>query len=553
MNISWLSLNASWSHSSLALPMLEQCCRDEVDWKWSVVNATLHEAPERIVEQLLAQNPDVVLATCYLFTVEAILKVLCRFHQLHPEIPIVLGGPEFLGTNTAFLQRNEFVTAVVRGEGEAVIRPILRSIESENPDALAKLGGLCVRLTDGQIHDDGSFSPELPMDLLPDPINSPLFDCSKGFVQIETSRGCQSHCSFCTSALSNGGRMRSVNDVREILKRVRGLGIHAVRVLDRTFNYPKTRAFQLLQLFLQEFSDLHFHLEIYPNLVTDEMLELIDAAKPGQLHIEIGIQSTSPTVLSAVKRSLFSPRAFEVLDRLCHMPNIPLHADLIVGLPNQRFEDIRNDLEMLSVYQPEEIQIEVLKVLNGTPLTHELEACGIVHSPVPPYEVLKTNTLAFTEIRRSMRFSRLLDHFYNHCELRLIVGKFWRLHPDLWSALESFFADRIDFETPINLSVRYRLFYDFLSAQESELAHELVMEWIRNGHSPQKGLWPADIWKDEIPGEAMLVRSNEVDDPVLQRDARTYYLEFPEYRYWIKIYRQAQKEVIVLGEWKLDQ
>ena len=552
LNISFLSMNASWSHSSLVLPMLEQCCRDVKTWKWSVVESTAHEAPERALARLIEQRPDVILSTCYLFTVDAVLAVLARFGKLQPEVPIVLGGPEFLGPNRDFLEKNPFVRAVVRGEGEAVIYPLLDAVGRRDCDRLMRLQGVCLRMRDGTLVDDGRCAEEMPMTALPDPMLSPLFDWGKGFVQLETSRGCQSRCSFCTSAVATGGRMLEVQDVRKTLERVRASGVKAVRVLDRTFNYPKARAMQLMRLFLQEFDDLHFHLEVYPNLVTDEMLGLMEQAKAGQLHIEIGIQTTQPKALKAIHRSLFTERSFEVMTRLCLMPQVPVHADLIVGIPEQRHEDVMHDLRLLSKVQPEEVQMEVLKILPGTPIVSDLHRFDLRHASAPPYEVLASATLAFEEIRHCMRLSRLLDHFYNHCELHAIVGKYWRKVPDFWMELESFLRGTVDIEAPMNLATRYQLLHAFLADRDRELCEELALEWIRKGHSPQKGLHQAELWKQEIPESAnqKTVGRDLSPDGSWARDSKLYHLEFSGREYWIRIYKRSQNELLVLGEWE---
>lgn len=526
---------------------------DREHWNWSIVESTIHEAPERVVERLLEQKPDVVLATCYLFTVDPILGVLERFSTISPGARIVLGGPEFLGENKEFLEKHSFVDAVVRGEAEGVVKRLLEVLEKGRAEIhmLSELAGISFRQINGDIHDDARYAPELLMTELTNPMESPLYCWDKKFVQIETSRGCRSVCSFCTSAVSSGGsgRMISVDDVRKQLQHIREKGVTHVRLLDRTFNHPKERATELIAMFLKEFSDLHFHLEIYPNLVTDEMLELIEAAGPDQLHIEVGIQSTKTEVLSAVRRSLFKPRSHEVVKRLSRIKNVPVHADLIVGLPLQRMEDFLKDLELLSEYLPEEIQVEVLKVLKGTPINQDLQKHGISHAKTPPYEVLQTSTLTFAEIRRCMRLSRLLDHFYNHCEFRTVVCDYWKQNPAFWLELEAFLEGQLDFENPLDLSTRYRWFHSFLQTADVTLANELALVWIRCGHSPLKGLVPASLWKGEIPSEVECLQTTDDFDQQWKRDGKTYHLEFDDHQHWICLYRENQRVTHVLGEW----
>ncbi len=41
----WLSVNCSYSHSSLALPLLHQACANINSWQWVSLETTLEEDP----------------------------------------------------------------------------------------------------------------------------------------------------------------------------------------------------------------------------------------------------------------------------------------------------------------------------------------------------------------------------------------------------------------------------------------------------------------------------------------------------------------------------
>lgn len=109
MKVTWLAINASYSHSSMALPLLERCCCGGIqELEWSVVDTTINEQVSRTVEQVLNHQPDVVLGTAYLFTVNCLLETCSRIKRLMPETTIILGGPEFLGKNREFLAEHSF-------------------------------------------------------------------------------------------------------------------------------------------------------------------------------------------------------------------------------------------------------------------------------------------------------------------------------------------------------------------------------------------------------------------------------------------------------------
>ena len=102
--------------------------------------------------------------------------------------------------------------------------------------------------------------------------------------------------------------------------------------LDRTFNYNTHRAKELLQLFL-EYPDIHFHLEIHPALLSEELKEELKQLPQGLLHLEAGIQSLREPVLEQSHRMGKLSDALKGLKFLCSLPNMETHADLIAGLP----------------------------------------------------------------------------------------------------------------------------------------------------------------------------------------------------------------------------
>ena len=89
-----MSVNSSYSHSSLALPILHSAAEHVADWHWSVTECTVAEDPAEIAMQIADKKPDLVGATLYLFNRNHLLDILGRLHALVPQTRIVLGGPE---------------------------------------------------------------------------------------------------------------------------------------------------------------------------------------------------------------------------------------------------------------------------------------------------------------------------------------------------------------------------------------------------------------------------------------------------------------------------
>ena len=247
MKILWLDLNSSYAHSSLALPALHAQMLDNKTIEWDILSATSNENVGLIVSDIDKRNPDVLAATCWLFTHEVLLHIAARVKALLPNCTIILGGPEFLGNNKEFLQHNPFIDAVFRGEGEESFPKWISNYN--NPEKWIDIEGLNYIDKNGVFHDNG-IARVMAFDKLIAPEQSPFFNWSKPFVQLETTRGCFNTCAFCVSGGEKPVRTLSIDVIRERLIDIHKHGIKNVRILDRTFNYDIRRAKELFNLFL---------------------------------------------------------------------------------------------------------------------------------------------------------------------------------------------------------------------------------------------------------------------------------------------------------------
>ena len=154
MKILWLDINSSYSHSSVALPAIHAQVSDRHDWEWAVVRGTINDNPGTLAAAVAQQNPDIIAATFWLFTHQMQIEVLSRAVQLLDDVKVVCGGPEFLGNNEDFLRRHDFVTAIIKGEGEVALPKLLNSIDKSSQ--WLNIEGLCwINQEDGTYHDNG--------------------------------------------------------------------------------------------------------------------------------------------------------------------------------------------------------------------------------------------------------------------------------------------------------------------------------------------------------------------------------------------------------------
>ena len=483
MKILWIDLNSSYAHSSLALPALHAQVKDNPEYQWDIVSATINENIGMVVDEIYRRQPDILAATCWLFNHESLMHIVSRVKALLPKACVILGGPEFLGENEAFLRRNPFVDCVFRGEGEAEFPQWLKCWNE--PEQWKTITGLCYLDNEKQYQDNG-LARVLTFDQLTAPEESHFMNWSKPFVQLETTRGCFNTCAFCVSGGEKPVRTLSIGAIRQRLQTIHRHGIQNVRVLDRTFNFNPRRAKELLNLFLEFHPHIRFHLEIHPALLSEELKAELQQLPEGLLHLEAGIQSLREPVLEQCRRLGKLSDALDGLQFLCSLHNMETHADLIAGLPLYRLNEIFEDILTLAEYQAGEIQLESLKLLPGTEMHRRAEELGIRYSPLPPYEVLHTREISTSELQVARRLSRLLDAFYNTpawqcltCELIMKEEGF------LYHFLE-YLTEANLIDQPMSLEKRGLVLYLYIKEYYPSYLTQASIAWIEAGMSLKK-------------------------------------------------------------------
>lgn len=483
MKILWIDLNSSYAHSSLALPALHAQLMENNTYEWDIVSATINDNIGTIASNICVKEPDIIAGSLWLFNHESMMHITSRVKAVLPHVKLILGGPEFLGDNESFLRKNPFIDCVFRGEGEEQFPLWIH--HWNQPEHWKDIIGLCYLDANNQYQDNGLARVQ-HFDQLVVPEESPFFNWTKPFVQLETTRGCFNTCAFCVSGGEKPVRTLPLDTIRKRLQMIHSHGIQNVRVLDRTFNYNTRRANELLDLFLEFYPHIRFHLEIHPALLSAELKEKLKQLPTGLLHLEAGIQSLRESVLEKCQRKGKLSDALEGLQFLCSLNNMETHADLIAGLPLYHLNEIYEDIETLASYRAGEIQLESLKLLPGTEMRRRAEELGIRYSPLPPYEVLQTNEMDTVELQITRALSRLLDAYYNTQAWREVT-RYLILHcKGFLKSLLTFYLSGSLIDQPLSLEKRGLILYEFCKRECPEYLLLVSTAWIEAGMSLKK-------------------------------------------------------------------
>lgn len=527
--IVFLAVNASYSHTNLAGWYLRGYA-ETAGWNWHEVEITQNDPLSAALQRVTRLNPDILAASFYIFNHHFLHTFISRFKTLNPGCLVIGGGPEFLDDNRDCLERHREIDAVIRGEGEKAFGDWLK--HCRQPEQWRNIKGLCA-FRDGQYCDNGRAEETRNLDDIPSPYASNLAEFKKPFLLLETSRGCSGQCAFCTSA---GERVRffSLERVRHNLALIARGGVAEARIADRTFNENEARGLALLKMMRAEFNTVRFHLEIDPARLSDEMIQELGRAEPERFHLEIGLQTTRAEVLRDVGRSGAVERSLATLKQLCQMPNLAIHVDLVAGLPGATLADLYADLRATALLEPDEIQLELLKVLPGTRLSRDKEKYNIVSAGALPYEIMRTATMSFDDLVSAQKLSNLVDWFYNAPELQEVLSAAIKIMPSFFEQFCDFCGDTAGAGHAPALENRFRLLEQFFRRQGSTLIAKLGYAWLKHGLSAQHGICRATPWKKPLPPEAVLVEG----DPGLKH-ARIYRAELD--RPYLFVYGQQPR------------
>jgi len=404
-----VTLHSKYIHASLALPCLAAYCGQECG-ELRIREFTVHEPREAILAALLREEPDVVAFSVYLWNRRETFDLIDALATASPQLRLVAGGPEISFDGPELFARHPGLTALVRGEGELPLKALLTAwAAGQEPDAIPR-----TTLRRGEELFEGPDGPPLTdLGAIPSPFQAGLVDLTRGLVYFETSRGCPFRCAFCLSANDDRIRAfsleRSFADLSFLIERE----VPRIKLVDRTFNADPDRARQLFRFILDRNRRSHFHFEIAAHLLDDETLALLDAVPPGTFQFEIGVQSTQDATLRAIDRPAALERLEHAVRRLKSAGRVNLHLDLVAGLPGDGYSDFLAAIDRIAALAPDHLQVELVKLLPGTPLRERAASCGLRFDPIPPYTVLATPELSFAQLEKLRTISRLLDLTWN--------------------------------------------------------------------------------------------------------------------------------------------
>ena len=521
--------NAKYIHSNLAVYNLKSCS-GEYSHNVVIKEYTINQIQDDILKDIYLEQPDVICFSCYIWNISFVKELVPDLKKILPHVDFWAGGPEVSYDAVEFLKKNHAFFGVMVGEGEETFHELAGYYIERKPENLKEIRGVA-------FHDETKV-PDIVhtgwrelMDLSKVPFAySNLTEFKNRIIYYESSRGCPFSCSYCLSSIDKKLRFRDIELVKKELQFFIDNKVPQVKFVDRTFNCKHDHAMAIWRYITEHDNGItNFHFEISADLLREEELALMKTMRPGLIQLEIGVQSTNPQTIKAIRRTMDFEKLKGIVEQIHSFGNIHQHLDLIAGLPYEGYESFHKSFCDVYALRPEQFQLGFLKVLKGS---HMMEMTGeyqILYKDREPYEVLSTAWLTYGEILGLKMVESMVEVYYNSGQFK---------HTLVF--LEQYFED------PFRMYEALGRFYE--KKGYSEISHsrmrryEILMEFA----GEQKEI-PLEVLSDVMLLDLYL-RENLKSRPSFASDQKPYERLIWDYRKVEKIPKTAHIEVFRDGK-----
>ena len=474
MKILLAACNAKYIHSNLAVYNLRAYAED---YRKNIIlkEYTINQQKDEILRDIYLEKPDVICFSCYIWNISFVKEIAEDLKKILPDSVFWAGGPEVSFDAEDFLKKNPGFFGVMVGEGEETFRELCR-FYVDKKGSLEEIPGIAFGCGEKIRHNGWR---EI-MDLSNVPFAyEDMEDFRNKIVYYESSRGCPFSCSYCLSSVDKKLRFRNLDLVKKELQFFIDRKVPQVKFVDRTFNCKHSHAMEIWKYILEHDNGItNFHFEISADLLKEEELSLMEKMRPGLIQLEIGVQSTNPETIKAIRRTMDFKKLSEIVDRIHCFENIHQHLDLIAGLPYENYESFRNSFNQVYALKPEQLQLGFLKVLKGSLMKEMAQEYGIFHKENEPYEVLSTKWLSYGEILKLKTVESMVEVYYNSGQFQNILNYMESFFEDAFSLYEElgkFYEEKGYHSISHSRMRRYEILLEFLE-QRQEISREKAVD-----------------------------------------------------------------------------
>lgn len=563
------AINAKYIHSNPGVYSLCAFARTKIPGAdIEIGEYTINHQMDLILQDIYRRKPDFIGFSCYIWNISYTMEIVRDVKKVLPEAEIWLGGPEVSYDAKKVLTREPDVRGIMRGEGELTFTELVRAYlqrektsvpdgytgesfrgqakeetsgcaentrmpenaEGENAHSdrldLSQIPGITYRAANGEIEEHG---PQRLLSLDEIPF---YYDDMAGFenriVYYESSRGCPFSCSYCLSSIDKTVRFRSLDLVLPELQFFLDHKVPQVKFVDRTFNCKREHTLGIWRYLVEHDNGItNFHFEVSADIFDEEELELIGKMRPGLIQLEIGVQSTNPDTIREIHRHMDLVKLKRAVDRVYDYRNTHQHLDLIAGLPYENYESFMRSFDDVYRMRPDQLQMGFLKVLKGSYMEEQVAAYDLKYRGIPPYEVLSTKWLPYSDVIRLKGVEDMVEVYYNSGQfpatMKLLEKRFQRPSEIFVNLAEYYEKNGLTGISHSRLA-RYEILYRFL---EEDMREE-ERDHVTAAKVPETGQPSLADFRDSLMYD-LYVRENIRSRPSFASDQSPYKKEVREF------------------------
>lgn len=490
------AINAKYIHSNPAVYSLRAYAKERLPEADIMIGEyTINHRTDSVLQDLYEKKPDFIGFSCYIWNISHVMEIVRDVKKVLPETEIWLGGPEVSYDAKKILEREPDVRGVMRGEGELTFTELVQEYLKREELCAAGLDldhipGITYRAENGEIVEHG---PQrlLSLDEIPFYYHD-MAGFENRIVYYESSRGCPFSCSYCLSSIDKTVRFRSLGLVLPELQFFLDHKVPQVKFVDRTFNCKRDHTLGIWRYLVEHDNGVtNFHFEVSADIFDEEELELIGKMRPGLIQLEIGVQSTNPDTIREIHRHMDLVKLKQAVDRVYDYRNTHQHLDLIAGLPYENYESFMHSFDDVYRMRPDQLQMGFLKVLKGSYMEEQVAAYDLRYRGIPPYEVLSTKWLPYSDVIRLKGVEDMVEVYYNSGQfpatMKLLERKFAR-PAEIFTSLAEYYEENGLTGISHSRLARYEILYKFLEEKEANSGQSAPAAETTEGDEQKTGV-----------------------------------------------------------------
>ena len=255
-------------------------------------------------------------------------KLIKTIHNKFPETKIVVFGC-YAQLQPEEITNLEGVAAVISTENKFDISNIIYENDLNDSHSISDIG------------DVEKFN-----------ISYSLSERVRAFIKIQD--GCDYNCSYCTIPNARGmSRSFNIDNTMKELGNIVSSGtkeivLSGINIGDFGIQYNESLYELLIEI--EALNDLNRYRisSIEPNLLTDEIIELISNSNKAMPHFHIPLQSGSDKILKLMKRRYSVKDYISVINKVRgSIPDVCIGVDVIVGFPSETNQDFNETYQFI--------------------------------------------------------------------------------------------------------------------------------------------------------------------------------------------------------------